>query len=241
VNLVLLSDLHIGASPETYARCCRAFDAIHDLDPCTHVVALAGDLTEHGAEAEYRLALSLIEPLRAKGFRFVVVPGNHDFGPFGNHYHPGAHQRFESLFGAAPYVLETPAARIIGLDSCYQPGRGQASGWGKMAELFNPARRFANGALGLGQLDALSAWLEDGKPTHVILHHHPLYHAPGLRLVDANAFWRVVRNRAAGVYFGHRHVAGVYDGHEGVPVVRALGSVGHAGVVATVSLSRQAR
>jgi 3',5'-cyclic AMP phosphodiesterase CpdA len=237
MNLVLLSDLHLGAGPETYDRCCHVFDRLHDLEPSEHVIAIAGDVTDNGHEAEYRLALTLIEPLRAKGFRVLVVPGNHDYGPFGNLYHPGAHQRFCALAGgSAPYVLDLPDARVIGLDSCYQPSRERAGGWAMMAELFNPARRFANGSLGFGQLDALSAWLECDKPTHIVLHHHPLYHAPGLRLVDADSFWRVVRGRASGVYFGHRHIAGNYDGHCGVPVVRALGSVGYQAAMTVVRL-----
>jgi len=237
MNLILLSDLHLGAGPETYERCCQVFERLHDLDPAEHAIVIAGDVTENGHAAEYQLAASLIAPLRAKGFNVLVVPGNHDYGPFGNLYHPGAHQRFCALAGgSAPYVLDLPDVRIIGLDSCYRPDRAATSGWAKFLDLFAPERRFANGVLGAGQLDALSAWLECGKPTHVVLHHHPLFHAPGLRLVDADSFWRVVRGRASGVYFGHRHIAGNYDGHCGVPVVRALGSVGHQAAMTVVRL-----
>ena len=237
MEIIFLSDLHVGASPETFANCRWAFDRIHaDYAPESTAVVIAGDVTENGSQAEYMLAEQLIDPLRAKGYQLMVIPGNHDYGPFGNVYHPGAHHNFEKLYGAAPYVLDLPEVRVIGLDSCYQPGRGAQGGWAKMGELFNPARRFANGSLGVGQLDALSAWLECDKPTHVVLHHHPLYVMPGLRLVDEGIFWRVVRGRAAGVHFGHRHKAQVYDGHNGVPIVRSLGSTGHQRAFARLTI-----
>jgi 3',5'-cyclic AMP phosphodiesterase CpdA len=238
MKMVLLSDLHLGASSDTFAACAEVFTRIHkEHAPDDTVVVLAGDVTEHGKKAEFDLANLFIDRLRAADYHVMIVPGNHDYGPFGNVYHPGAQAEFHKLaLGRAPYVLDLPEARIIGLDSCYQPGRAAQGGWAKVAELFAPERRFANGSLGIGQLDALSAWLEDGKPTHVVLHHHPLFHHLGLRLVDANAFWRVVSRRAKGVYFGHRHKAQVYDGHEGIPIVRALGSTGHQRAMSVITL-----
>jgi 3',5'-cyclic AMP phosphodiesterase CpdA len=240
MNLILLSDLHIGAGPDTYRRCSELVARIrrqHAPGDC--VVALLGDIVENGDPSEYRLALDVISPLIARGYRIAVCPGNHDYGRLGNRYEADAHRAFdafrEEAQGSDRWVHEVEGRRLICLDTCYVPGPPQ-SGWARMAALLSPARRFANGELGPGQLDVLSAYLECEMPTHVLMHHHPLYHAPGLRLVDADLFWGVVKGRATGVYFGHRHRPGIYDGFKGVPRVRALGSAGHQGAMVLITI-----
>jgi 3',5'-cyclic AMP phosphodiesterase CpdA len=240
MNLVLLSDLHIGASPDTYRRTRDVVDRIaRHHAPSEVTVVILGDVTESGLRSEYELALDALGPLLARDYRVVVLPGNHDYGPSGISYCGDAHRLFDSfrfaVQGHDRWVHEIGGARLVCLDTCYIPGP-PASGWARMAALFSPARRFANGELGIGQIDALSAYLEDDVPTHILMHHHPLYVMPGLRLVDAGPFWSVVRGRAKGIYFGHRHRATIYDGHEGVGRVRAMGSTGHDGAMVVVSI-----
>jgi 3',5'-cyclic AMP phosphodiesterase CpdA len=237
MNIATLSDLHIGASPETYQRVCRAVNRIiTHYSPADTLVALCGDITENGTRAEYRLARDTLSPLVARGYRVLAVPGNHDYGPLGNRYSRDAHQYWgqyiaEDVCETAPQyplVWHVDGQRIIGLDSCYSPQPTNGL-WEALRERLKPSSAFANGEIGRGQLDALSAWLEDDIPTHVILHHHPLYVMPGMQLVDAHAFWEVVGGRVQSVHFGHRHKRGQYDGHKGIERVRAHGSTGHQG------------
>jgi 3',5'-cyclic AMP phosphodiesterase CpdA len=240
MNLSILSDLHIGASHDTYRRTREAVARIiRHHAPSEATVAILGDVTESGQPDEYRLALDALGPLIARDYRLVVLPGNHDFGPSGISYSLDAHQAFdafrEEVQGHGGWVHNVEGRRLVCVDSCHVPGPPR-SGWARMAQLLSPARRFANGEIGAAQLDVLDAYLEDDMPTHILMHHHPLYVMPGLRLVDADAFWRVVRGRAAGIYFGHRHRPGIYDGHEGVPRVRSLGSTGHQGAMVALTI-----
>src|SRR5438552_4250162 len=75
VLLAQISDLHIGADAAAPARAAAAVTAIAALDPAPDAVLVTGDLTEHGAPAEYAQVRELLAPLRIPHY---VLPGNHD-------------------------------------------------------------------------------------------------------------------------------------------------------------------
>ncbi len=244
-TLILLSDLHLGASSATFRRCASVVsNVVEKYDPKETLVAVVGDIAEHGKESEFRLARTVLEGLTDKGFAVIAGPGNHDYGPLGNSYLPDSQQTFErvilgdvcDLKPKYPLTRVFKGHRFFMLDSCYAPPLKGESLWDRTKQLFAPAKRFANGEIGEGQLAALAAWLEDDyMPVHVLLHHHPLWAAAGLRLVDADAFWDVLKKSRAdvrGVYFGHRHQEAYYGGDKNpakVPRVVSCGSTGHQG------------
>lgn len=243
MNIILLSDLHIGASPDTYRRSVRTVHRIiTHHDPAHTIVGVLGDLTEHGERSEYRLARDVLSPLVSRGYRLMPCPGNHDYGPFGNRYSRDAEAAYDEIICGEllgyqarwPRVYHVDGQRIITLDTCYSPPYPVDGFTGRLRAALSPARAFANGELGGGQLDALSAWLEIDAPTHILMHHHPLYAMPGLRLVDADAFLRVCEGRVSSIHFGHRHRSGVYD--RGDMRIRAHGSTGHHGYMSVFAL-----
>src|SRR5215213_7867925 len=78
VLLVQLSDLHVGGSEngvDPLPRLEAVVEAVRGLPNRPGAVVVTGDLTDDGAEENYRIARELLERLDAP---LHVLPGNHD-------------------------------------------------------------------------------------------------------------------------------------------------------------------
>ena len=178
---------------------------------------MPGDLTQHGERDNHRW---LVERLGRLPFPTYVIPGNHDFPPFGDR--PRINQaefieRYRKFgyqdTGELPYYNREifPGIRLIGLNS------NQLSADRKRID---------------GTLDATQrAWLEEQLETHqadpsdplllVMVHHNIAEHIPhqathplGKRYILPEAQALQQKFRAAGVnavFTGHLHVQDIVD------------------------------
>jgi predicted MPP superfamily phosphohydrolase len=231
IRFLHLSDLHFHSDPARNAAVAALLQSIAADYPDHHLL-ITGDITDDGGEAQCENACAALLPFRG---RVWLVPGNHDYGPFGNFYDETCARRFDR-FLATPFdlpsfaegdvpsvkVLETPADKVllIGLNSNL-----------RTMDPFD----FACGEIGESQRARLAQILSNSRHQSrlkiVYLHHHPFYHNPFFRLLDSEAFLRVVFNRADVLAFGHKHVAGLWQGAPGVPwIVAAEDSPGRATV-----------
>ena len=163
-----LSDPHLCAPGTLYqglvdsnAMFEAAIDRLATLDPAPDLVLLTGDVTEHAAPEEYRLARRLLAAIRQP---VLAIPGNHD-----------EREAFRAAFADRGYLPATGPlhfaagghgpVRVIGLDISV-PGQHH------------------------GDFDAATAmWLEAAlavepeRPTLIMLHQPPV--ETGIGFIDA--------------------------------------------------------
>ena len=205
LRILHLSDTHLSGDGrlqyglvDTLAALDRVLERAAKL-AAVDVVVAAGDLSDDGSAASYRLLAHRLEPWAAeRGASVVYAMGNHDL-PDG----------FEEVLGAPEQVLLRDGFRIVTVDtSVSQAGYGRVDGE-RLARL----------------RDVLAEPSERG--TVVVLHHPPVPPSTGLfetlRLVDPQPFIDVctagdVRLILAGHYH-HALIAGA--GPREIPVVVA--------------------
>ena len=99
--MVCISDIHFGANLSAHVL--RFIETACDpaMNP-DRIVIIAGDMTQHATEPEYREAEMLLRTLLDAGIRVVLTPGNHDFGDWIGEYfftNRKARKRYQSLTG----------------------------------------------------------------------------------------------------------------------------------------------
>lgn len=226
MKIIHLSDTHVGRD-NNGQRLQALLDDITSLgDPADHLIVHTGDLNDNASLEVMQQSQALLEPMRARGWRMVLAPGNHDYGD-AMHIDPVCAARFqdhfsELIFGQQPrqfpVLTLTDGCALIGLDS----NAAQMSWWERWA---------AEGALGQAQLAALNALLDRPEVRQrkvlVYLHHHPFFDAFAVRadvgdgcyfshllgwntrrfrrLKDAYSLLQILRDRADVLLFGHQH------------------------------------
>jgi 3',5'-cyclic AMP phosphodiesterase CpdA len=221
--------LHVG-----HEECGARFGALIDnitflKQPANnYIVLITGDIVENANHAEYtEEAVGGIEQLKERGYKVLVVPGNHDYGTgtLGN-------KKFVDLFKEKYFnsrEISYPKLDIIneiafiGLDST-------------AGELHWRDRFLSEGELGKGQLLLLEKMLiEPGvisRKKVVYLHHHPFDFKLGMQLKDSNDLRKIIENKIDMLLFGHYHVdpasAGkIYHGIWGIKRCYNAGSSTH--------------
>jgi 3',5'-cyclic AMP phosphodiesterase CpdA len=209
VNIIHLSDLHIGKS-NNLDKAKRVVDWIIDNQDLhqSNIVVISGDLVDDGASWQFEDARVLMDRLRDKKFTVLAAPGNHDSGPDGFRESPESKKNFRDMIS---HVAEYPAVFIksgqafVILDSM-EAEMEKTEIWG------------AQGYLGLKQLQKLDLLLDElaenpaVENVILVLHHHPFdylfYH--GLR---DHADLKGVISRRPGepprvnvLLFGHKHL-----------------------------------
>jgi 3',5'-cyclic AMP phosphodiesterase CpdA len=226
MKLIHLSDTHIGHG-NNVQRMQRLLDDIAGLgDPSHYLMVHTGDLNDSSSPDTMQQSRALLDPLADKGWRILLVPGNHDCGD-ALHVGPASAQRFidhfsRYIFGNQPkqfpVLTLTDECALIGLDS-------------NAAEMGWMERLMAEGNLGDAQIQALNAILDrpDVRQRKVIvyLHHHPFFDAFAVRadvgdkrllshlfnwntrrfrrLKDAYSLMQCIRDRVDILLFGHQH------------------------------------
>jgi 3',5'-cyclic AMP phosphodiesterase CpdA len=221
IRILHLSDLHFHGEGARNTAIVTRLDRIAK-DYSEHHILVTGDITDDGNEAQYRNAQAALRPFRGRAF---LVPGNHDYGPFGSFYDEACAERFDQYLatpfdlptfsqGPVPSVTirETPTEKVllVGLNSNR-----------RTVDPFD----FACGEIGEAQRERLAQILSNpafGEHIKIVtLHHHPFYHNIFLRLLDADQFMRIIYSRAEVLAFGHKHVAGLWQEAPGIPWILA--------------------
>lgn len=205
VTIAQLSDVHLGFDPHAHrerneGRLLAVLATVADLAP--DAMFVTGDLTEHGAEEDYR---RLRDTLAEVTCPVHVMVGNHD-----------RRAAFARVFPETPradgfvqYAVDVGPLRCIALDTLDEGRHG--------------------GAFCERRATWLAARLDEApeRPTLILLHHPPV--ATGIAWMDPDpgAAWierlmHVLRGRGqvVGLAAGHVHAPSV-SGWEGVPVTVA--------------------
>lgn len=189
-----ISDLHIQqggkdseliqAAPHL-AACIRA---LNRLAPRPDLVAVTGDLTEHGRKEEYLLLKPILEQL---DIPFVLIPGNHDSpATLREVFHD--HDYLQSPSPFIQYAIDTWPLRIVGLDTTV------------------PMR--SEGALCAKRLSWLADTLAQAPdtPTVVLMHHPPF--ETGIKLMDELGLL-TGRDAFADIIAPYRNIERILCGH----------------------------
>jgi predicted MPP superfamily phosphohydrolase len=228
-KIIHLSDLHVG-----HKDCGLKFRYLTDnitflKQPASnYIILITGDIVDnatHGEQAEE--AVDTIRRLGERGYKVLVVPGNHDYGTGMK-----GDEKFVELFKERYFKspgLSYPKLDIIdeiafmGLDSTAE-------------ELHWYDRYLSEGELGRGQLLRLEKMLDEPEVAIrmkvVYLHHHPFDFKPGMQLKDSDSLKKVIQNRIDMILFGHFHAdstsAGkIYHGAWGIKRCYNAGSSTH--------------
>ena len=201
-KILHLSDLHV-INEETERQWLEAAKTIIECyDPSEWVIVVTGDLVDHGKATEYIRLTDGFIALNAAGFTVYIVPGNHDYGPWGNVYRANAHKNFTYFCEkyadahAFPAMVDFGPWRLLLLDS---------TAHGEDGELF------ARGRIGKEQIAWLESRLSDPRPTWIALHHRPYWSNIFLSIVDRKDLTDLVerrtkRGRLVKYLCGHRHI-----------------------------------
>jgi hypothetical protein len=219
MNIIQISDTHLGETPENSTRTQRLVAHIVDAyDPADTAVVHTGDVTHDGEAWQCREAARIFRPLVDAGFQFLPCPGNHDYRYSGVVPDDQAAERFHAwrreLAGAPkhwPYVTERGRARIICLDSCTNRN------W----------HALARGEVGYAQRMRLAKYLEMGDElvNLVFLHHHAIHQHTGCEMLDAELLLAELAGRCKALAFGHNHKWGIWRETFGVNWIIASGKV----------------
>ena len=182
-----VSDTHFGGPEDARARADYVLDHLLMMDPLPDVLLVTGDVADHGTAEEYAEARAVLDRWQGPT---LVGTGNHDVRA---EFVPGLLGRPDS--GPVLQTLETPAFRLLMLDSLVDAVEG---------------KRVDHGELGEDQLDWLDKRLaEDDRPAFVCLHHPPV--DLGLELM-APILLRSPEGLAR-VVAKHQHVVATLVGH----------------------------
>ncbi len=227
MQIIHLSDTHIGAGNHTARLNLIVDDILSFGDPLNTVVVHTGDLIDLSTAEHAMQGRAILKRITDSGRRVLLAPGNHDCGSKWK-TDLAAAQQFkiilqDEIFNTAPpefpVLTLVNEVAFIGLDS----NEGQLGWWQSW---------FAEGALGSTQLDKLNKMLdlpEVKKRTVVVyVHHQPFMDAFSvkpdfrdknyfarllnwknshfLRLEDAYSFVQIIRDRIDILLVGHRHL-----------------------------------
>jgi len=228
-RIIHLSDLHVG-----HEECGTRFRILIDnitflKQPAyNYIILITGDITDNANHVKQTdEALDGIRKLEERGYRVLVVPGNHDYGTgvLGE-------ERFVGLFKKKYYgsrKISYPKLDIIdeivfiGLDSTAE-------------ELHRIDRFLSEGELGAAQLRRLKRILNKpevaGRRKVVYMHHHPFDFKLGMQLKDSEGLRSIIENRIDMLLFGHYHrdlssAGKIYHGIWGIPRCYNAGSSTH--------------
>jgi 3',5'-cyclic-AMP phosphodiesterase len=201
ITLAQITDLHIqvGAGDRTTAeRLESVVAAVAALDPAPQSVLVTGDLTHHGAPAEYERVCQLLAPLRMP---LHILPGNHDdrdalraaFGPAGD----------------TPFVQYTARSGALRLVVCDTTDPGHDGG-----RLCDQRLAFIEAALAADR----------DTPTVLAMHHPPFL--TGIRVMDEIGLADAGRSALADLLDQAPNVLRVVAGHVHRAMIGRIGRRG---------------
>jgi len=228
-RIIHLSDIHVG-----HEDCGVKFRTLIDnitflKQPAkNYIILITGDIVDNANHSEYiDEAVEAIQTLEERGYKVLVVPGNHDYGTgtFGNRVFVGLFKEkyYSTRKISYPKLDIIDKIAFIGLDSTAE-------------ELHWLDRFLSEGELGRGQLSRLKKILKEpeliNRKKVVYLHHHPFDFKIGMQLKDSEELRSIIENKIDMLLFGHYHVdpssAGkIYHGMWGIKRCYNAGSSTH--------------
>lgn len=234
-KIIHLSDLHLENDEGSGANNTAFEDIIVRLEanidhPENHVIVVTGDLVDKAKNIDdYQPAIDGLNALEKKGFRCLVVPGNHDYGEGTRQEGKMVGVFKQAFYGnkggrslCFPVVDIIDGIAFIGLDSME-------------AKVIN-GNNLADGQLGDRQLADLAYYIDEDSEVKeckkvVYLHHRVFnYFGPGheLKKRDRKALLNITGNKISALLFGHRHQCRSWNGENGIPRIYDAGSsTGH--------------
>ncbi len=232
-KIIHLSDLHVGYPGLAERFASMAQEIAFLKEPADdYVIVITGDLVDRASQENYETVGAVIDHLAGKGFRVLVVPGNHDYGTgtfgekrwvgkFKQHFFPASDATYPKLDLVTD---ESPSGKLdtvafIGLDSMAE-------------ELHWYDALGANGELGREQLGRLETMLSTSEVSGcskkvVYPHHHPFDPRFMHELKDASELKRVIAGKVDCLLYGHNHQGKVRNGKWGIPRCYDGGSSTH--------------
>jgi predicted MPP superfamily phosphohydrolase len=228
-RIIHLSDIHVG-----HDDCGIKFRTLIDnitflKQPAkNYIILITGDIVDNANHSKYiDEAVEAIRSLEERGYRVLVVPGNHDYGTgtIGNRKFVGLFKEkyYNTRKKSYPKLDIIDKIAFIGLDSTAE-------------ELHWLDRFLSEGELGKGQLSRLKKILKEpeliNRKKVVYLHHHPFDFKVGMQLKDSDELRSIIENKVDMLLFGHYHVdpssAGkIYHGMWGIKRCYNAGSSTH--------------
>jgi predicted MPP superfamily phosphohydrolase len=228
-KIIHLSDLHIGHQ-DCGSRLSTIIDNItSQKQPANdYIILITGDIVNNANhEDSTDEAIDDIRQLEERGYRVLVVPGNHDYGTgiMGDKKFVGIFKKkyFKTRRISYPKLDIIDEIAFIGLDSTAE-------------ELHWYDRFFSEGELGDAQLRRLKRIFNKPEIASlkkvVYLHHHPFDFKAGMQLKDSKDLREIIENKIDMLLFGHYHadhnsVYKIYNGIWGIPRCYNAGSSTH--------------
>ncbi len=209
-KIIHLSDIHIGYK-DMYLRFREVIQnlAMIKTPAKNYVIVITGDIVDEGSDQNYASAKECLDVLEGRGYKVLIVPGNHDYGS-GDFADKKWVKAFKKRFFGNqqidyPKLDIIDGIAFIGLDSMEE-------------ELGFLDRIGGNGELGKKQLKKLDTLLkskdiEKCEKKVLYLHHHPLDPLPQHELKDAKELYKVLQKYQIDVLlFGHLHHGKKWNG-----------------------------
>lgn len=228
-RIIHLSDLHIGHE-ECGIKFRTLIDNITFLKQPAHnyIILITGDIVDNANHSEQiDEAVDAIEQFKERGYKVLVVPGNHDYGTgvIGDKKFVGLFKKkyYGSRKISYPKLDTINEIAFIGLDSTAE-------------DLHWLDRFFSEGELGEAQLKRLKKVLKKpgvaSRKKVVYLHHHPFDFKVGMQLKDSNDLKNIIENKIDMLLFGHYHhdpvsAGKIYHGMWGIKRCYNAGSSTH--------------
>lgn len=216
VQIVHLSDIHIGYSDREIAGAKVLTAHILASFPFGTIILITGDLVQNGSKEEYvEVCSTVLEPLRRK-FTVITCPGNHDYSDdtFGARLSKKSIKAYLNLTGDGPFpqahVVAGEKTVLIGLDSADPDDRA----WLMM------------GYVGKRQISCMSSLLaeHEDKLKIVYFHHHPFMFRWTMMMLGRTALLKAASSSGVDILlFGHRHWSQEIRDRSGIPLMLASG------------------
>jgi calcineurin-like phosphoesterase family protein len=205
MKIIHVSDLHFHRRDDDNKKTLALLQKVQSTAPDLDYLLVTGDVVDDGFKSQYRKVEKALEPFNGK---LLLVPGNHDYGLFGNFYFPCCAEYFDNSFlaGLEPGVgfrRKHPVVRMIQKDGTKLLTVGLNSVL-QTAMIFD----FARGGIGESQLASLDGILSTPDfvniPKLVYLHHRPHENDWFLAMKDAKEFMDIIlKHKVSIVAFGH--------------------------------------
>ena len=204
-RIALLSDTHVAADRAAVMRgvtmaehLAKVVAEVSALSPRPATAVINGDLALGTGEAgDYATLLELLKPLREVGVPLHLTLGNHDHRERFRAAVPERERDAPVLKDREAYVVESPRANWLVLDSLRQTNE-------------------VAGDVGEAQIHWLADQLDArrDKPALVMVHHNPDEQDPPRNgLADTRALLELLtpRNHVKALFFGHTHAWSVRE------------------------------
>jgi predicted MPP superfamily phosphohydrolase len=236
VKFLHLSDLHIHKSMKKTDNICAKKVVSYIVKKYKNdtklVIIITGDIVDDGNKTQYKKAVTILKPLVENNFEVLAVPGNHDYGKFGNIYTKKAQGYFrkfilgellnnkKALDTSIDYKEIFPTKTIIG--ETLLIGVDSALG-----NLHDETFHFASGEVGEPQREKIRLIFNNEKykamAKVIFFHHHPFMRDITMEMDDAKEVMKILSGNVDICCFGHKHESQTWSSKDNIDWLIAAG------------------